>query len=621
MADGVFEFEGFRLDGGRRTLTDPAGKPVSLAPRVFDTLLYLVGNAGELVEKNALIEAVWPDVTVEDNSLSQNISTLRRALGDQTGDNRFIVTAPGRGYRFVANVRTSAQEAKAPEALAAPNVEKGYRASIAIMAFANMTGDPAKEYFADGMAEEIINMLTKVSGLKVPARMSAFAYKNRNVDARQIAEDLGVDAVLEGSIRSAGDRIRITAQIIDGMTGYHVWSQNFDREMSDLFELQEELAVAIVEALRTNLNAPVSGRAVQPTAKITDVEAYRLNMLGAYLSFNFASQNLPTGVEMFELAVRRAPDFARAHANLASARLMMAVLGAVDVDFINGVEKSAKRALELDPADDVAHSALGQLSALCGDLCAAEDYFRSVRSEPSNMLPRNQYVAGVISNAGYMRRAHGEVKSFYHASPFFPFNAVMVAMAEAFLDNNEEAARYIEIANELGVAPTAPPYADTRDLLCVRAGEPEQGAEYVIASVLPGAPLAGASDMVRLIHAAFADKSKRPAAIAALRSFESGLDLRMDTVIAKRLLLWQVILSDLDGAFAFMNRALDMHAERGVVGAAWGVLWLSEMKPFVSDPRFMPIAKRMGMLDYWKKYGPPDGYALGGDRLEAVDQG
>ncbi len=210
MRGDVYDFESFRLDAGRRVLTDAAGKAVQLAPRVFDTLLYLVDHAGELVEKSALLEAVWPDVTVEENSLTQNISTLRRVLGDTPGENRFIVTAPGRGYRFVAKTSAGKAEAKptpaqqsgpaviVPGAIASPALVDQFRASVAVMPFANLTGDPSKEYFSDGMADEIINLLAKNPGLKTPSRMSTFAYKGRNVDARQAAEDLGVDAVLEG---------------------------------------------------------------------------------------------------------------------------------------------------------------------------------------------------------------------------------------------------------------------------------------------------------------------------------------------------------------------------------------------------------------------------------------
>jgi TolB-like protein len=273
----AYEFGTFRLDPRQRLLLSrDSRQPIPLAPKVFEMLLYLVERRGQLVEKEDLMQAIWPNVVVEENSLNRSISTLRRVLGENPGEHRFIATQPGRGYRFVAAV--SVVDGSSPQPVAVDVVSAAAKTgesardtspSIAVLPFANLTRDAEKEYFSDGMAEELIHRLARVPGLRVAARTSAFAYKGRNADVRQIARDLGVAAVLEGSVRGAGERVRVTAQLVDGQTGYHLWSQSYDREFADLFELQDELAAAIVPALgaRIRVSLPTSVMSARPTSR------------------------------------------------------------------------------------------------------------------------------------------------------------------------------------------------------------------------------------------------------------------------------------------------------------------------------------------------------------------
>src|SRR5579862_1341640 len=192
---GVYEFGDFRLQAAQRRLTSRAdGRPIELTPRALDALHFLVRHPGELLDKSSLISAVWPNVVVEENNLNQVISALRRALGDGRQGRRFIVTVPGRGYQFVAPVRELREETPAP-ARASPSATPP-RKSVAVLPFVNLTGDHSKEYFSDGMAEELIHILARMPGLKVPSRTSSFSYKGRNVDVREIARDLEVDVVL-----------------------------------------------------------------------------------------------------------------------------------------------------------------------------------------------------------------------------------------------------------------------------------------------------------------------------------------------------------------------------------------------------------------------------------------
>ena len=161
------------------------------------------------------------------------------------------------------------------------------RASLAVVPFANLTGEASKEYFSDGMAEELINSLSHISGLKVPARTSSFAYKGRNVDIRRISQDLGVATILEGSVQSAGNRIRVTAELVDGRSGYHLWSSSYDRRFTDIFKLQDDLTAAIVQALRATLGATLASPATRPPPT-TDVLAYQLWMIVGF-ALNFVA--------------------------------------------------------------------------------------------------------------------------------------------------------------------------------------------------------------------------------------------------------------------------------------------------------------------------------------------
>jgi adenylate cyclase len=206
------------------------GTPVPLTPKAFDTLTYLVEHAGNVLDKEDLMRAVWPDIAVEENNLNQNISILRRALGEGRAEHRYIATVPSRGYQFVAPVKSAAGPA-APEG----PTEK---ASIAVLPFSNISTDAEYEYFGDGLADDLISALSKMDRLRVVARTSAFSFKRRHDDVHQIAERLGVNFVLEGSVRKSGMRLRVTAQLVNATDGCQLWSDRYDRALNDIFEVQ-----------------------------------------------------------------------------------------------------------------------------------------------------------------------------------------------------------------------------------------------------------------------------------------------------------------------------------------------------------------------------------------------
>ncbi len=216
------------------------------------------------------------------------------------------------------------------------------RASVAVMPFANLTGDASKDYLGDGMAEELINVLVKVPGLTVPSRTSSFAYKGRNTDLKQIAKDLNVSTILEGSVRSAGETIRVTAQLIDAQTDRHLWSETYDRKSTDLFKLQDDLAHEIVAAFKTTMNADLPDISSQerPTK---DVAAYALYLQGVASINRNSDANLVAGIDVLEKAIARDPNFALAYLALANAR-------GLHGDPLADVEPIGRKAVELDPS-------------------------------------------------------------------------------------------------------------------------------------------------------------------------------------------------------------------------------------------------------------------------------
>ena len=195
----IYEFDDFRLDAGERILLR-RGERVALTPRVLDTLLYLVRHHGRVLEKNELMSEIWPDAVVEENNLNQNISTLRRIFGESRGENRYIVTVPGRGYRFAAQVTENARSVGEPHV---PALQ-----TIAVLPFANISTDPENAYFCEGLAEELLNAMSRIEGLKVAARTSAFALGGKNASINEIGVALGVKSILQGSVRRSGNRAR-----------------------------------------------------------------------------------------------------------------------------------------------------------------------------------------------------------------------------------------------------------------------------------------------------------------------------------------------------------------------------------------------------------------------------
>jgi TolB-like protein len=606
-----YEFGGFRLDGRRRQLfSADAGEPVPLTPKVFETLLYFVEHRGELLDKATLLRALWPGLTVEENNLNQNISTLRKALGEAPREHRFIVTVPGRGYRFVADVKTPFVEAiprQQRASSAASTLNNGApRTSVAVLPFANLTGDPAKEYLSDGMAEELICTLSRTRGLKVPARTSSFGYKNRNIDIRQIARELNVETVLEGSIRGAGERIRVTAQLVDAATGFHLWSQNYDRKFEDLFALQDELAAAMAQALRVHV-----GPTDHPTE---DLEAYQLFMRGRSRWARLSAPNTARAIELFGLSLARDPNFARAHSGKAAAQYLSALLGHATAELLSEAQEAAERAIALDPTLAEPHAVLGGLHAFGARWLKAEICFEAATALDETDGTTQLLRALVLDGAsGQIRRAMDRARDVYLRAPSMLQAAVAVSGFYSIRALSAEAVAYARIAVDLGYPEDQFPLPVFRSEAARRAGRFAEARDEILTFVPQEIRAAGGEQIVGLIFAAMEDPMRRSEAVAALSFLNAHPDLAIleEYPVSMLSLHCFSMLGALDQAYAVAERWLDAFERTGIVSVVnLASLWIPELREFRCDPRFQRFVSKLGLIDYWKHSGPPDGCDL-----------
>src|SRR5215471_8483355 len=301
----IIEFGHFSILPHRRQLL-VEGRPIRLGGRAFDLLLALLEAPGAMVGKDELSSRIWPGRIVEENRLQSEIVALRKAFG---ADRQLIRTVAGRGYQFTAEIRVRSEgETRAPDTVTAaaepPRTAETDRASsplpdkpsIAVLPFANMSGDPEREYFADSMVEEIITALSRIRWLFVTARNSSFAYKGQNVDVKRVGQELGVRYVLEGSVRKSANRVRITCQLIEAGTEAHLWADRFDSPLEDVFDLQDKVASSVAGVIEPALQAAETAHSTgRPTDDLTAYDLY-LRARALYLS---SAREIPEALRLF----------------------------------------------------------------------------------------------------------------------------------------------------------------------------------------------------------------------------------------------------------------------------------------------------------------------------------
>ena len=469
------------------------GQTTRVEPRTVRLLLYLAAHAGRVVDVQHLLDEVWPNVVVTHSSVYQAVLQLRRILGDDTEHPSYIENVPRRGYRLIAQV---ASWDRAPAATEQPPVSRvrdapdtpdvrnvpAVEKSIAVVPFTNPSSDQENEYFGDGLAEEILNALSQIPELRVAARSSTFTFKNKGASVSEIGERLRVATVLEGSVRRVADRLRITVQLVDAKTGFHLWSERFDRQLSDIFEIQDEIAGAIAQRLKVTL-ASVDTR---PTA---NVEAYELYLRGRYEWHQRSPAAMRAAIKDFEQSSKLDPNNALAFAGLADCYAILCSYGWMptsearrpayeamhravtlapnlwETTYSRGLHilvferawRSARpyfeNAAAINPRSALAQSYLGMFLAMLGEADRAIAQVELGRHLDPLSQVSHWFASLSFAILGRLEAAESAARQALELQPDSPAALWVLGNALCRLERSEEAVPYFERAVQLSRAP------------------------------------------------------------------------------------------------------------------------------------------------------------------------
>ena len=420
------------LDTERRELLR-GGLQVAVQPQVFDLLLYLLGNRDHVVTKDELIAGVWGSRIVSDSTLTSRINAAREAIGDSGRDQRLIRTIPRKGFRFVEQVREQSggaapADASKPGLPQRPPTASSDRPAIAVLALENMSDDPEQEYFCDGMSEDILTALSKVKWFFVIARNSSFSYKGKAVHIKQIAEELAVRYVLEGSVRKEGDRVRITAQLNDVATGGHLWAERYDRHLTDVFAVQDEITTAIVAAIEPQIYAAENFRARRKPPNSLDAWDLVMRALSHY--WRVTQQDQAIAQTLLEQAIAIDPNYGQALSVLATSHMRGVHLGWSDIAIVAPqAERAALRAVDVAGDDAWAHTALGSVYFSTRRLDAAMFEFELALQLNPNFCMAHGYYALALCYCGRTQDAYQAAQRAIRHSPRDPSLAIYYGVA------------------------------------------------------------------------------------------------------------------------------------------------------------------------------------------------
>jgi TolB-like protein/Tfp pilus assembly protein PilF len=432
---------------GRYRLQAPGGllygddRLIPLAPKVAKTLLLLVENAGEVVEKEELLKKVWSDAFIEEGSLTRTISVLRKALHDGERGLEFIATISKRGYRFVARV----EEIKNPAASTGDA-----KIMFAVLPFENLSGDPEQEYFSDGLTEEMITQMSRLNPqrLGVIARTSAMMFKGTRKRIGEIGKGLGVGYILEGSVRRSGNRVRISAQLIQVADETHVWAENYERSLGDVLLIQSEVARAIAQEIQVTLT-PREERRLSSTQRVS-AEAYEAYLRGRHSWNKRTEEGMRRSISYYETAIQEHPDYAMAHAGIADSYVMLACRGMVPAkETFQKAKAAARKALELDGALGEAHGSLAHVRLHDWDWEGLEsDFERAIQLDPSQAIVHYWYGEYLMS-MGRPEEAIAVTQRAYQLDPLSPVIGASLAMILFLARRYDQAVEVLKRAIEI----------------------------------------------------------------------------------------------------------------------------------------------------------------------------
>ena len=476
------------------------------------------------------------------------------------------------------------EAAPAPAPVAAPP-----KKSIAVLPFTDLSPGKDQEYFSDGMSEEILNALAKVKDLKVAGRTSAFSFKGKNEDMRAIGRALAVANVLEGSVRKQGDKVRITAQLIQAEDGYHLWSETYDGDLKDVFELQERIARAITEQLKIVLEGAQQQRLVKVATE--NQEAYALYLQATGIFNRRDGTRIKDAVAQLEKAIELDPNFARAHSRLAAVLAIARIYA--EVGSVAEVERHARRATELDPNLGEAHAALAQ--ALVRERRYAEGlagFERALAVDPDDVTANFWYGINLVI-IGYGRKGNAQLDRLLTLDPMLPNGLFWRATQYCYAGDYANCKRLIQRAADAGLA-----YVGAGQAEVARHEGRLDDAVRLMAKGLPGLDLRLTEADARILaNGIYGDAAARTRALEWI-----------DAAIAKKPERFPYVVLRVLPLMGESKRALALSAENATVNEASYVplFWSDYGKPARTSPEFAEYARKTGLAEAWERFGEPD---------------
>ena len=622
----IRQFGTYRLHPERRELERTGGGVVSLGAKAFDALVLLVEHAGEPVSRKALMDALWPDTIVEENNLTQAVSALRRALGEG-----YIVTLPGRGYQFVAEVKgcgpgvsgedvgsgaasesVDSNEGAASEppardfgrplraavaalAVAALVVAAGYlwlvpregEPSIAVLPFVNVSSDPAQEYFADGLSDELRNRLARLKGLRVAARTSSFAFKGGNASLREIGEALNVDTVVGGTVRRSADRLRISVELVNVADGYTLWSSGvYEPELDDVFAIQDEIARAVVNELSPMLGVGAPDPNYGGTKSF---EAYDHFLRGLTQQAQFIPPALSNAAEEFRRAVAIDPSYGHAWAELGFTLSQLAIFSpARSEQLLRERAEAAQRARDVAPALPMTQVILGWIAHDRRDWEASIANCSRIFDETGDPRAHN-ICSGALTGFGFVRDALPYREAAARADPLAMGVSVTLARHYALMGISAAVVREYERSAQF----PGDSWGREEPMLFSLMHEgaaPEQLAGR-LAHICAGIP---AADFCADLLEAVSTPDEAPRILR-------GLLERLRPTVPQNSYIVALFAAYLEHPDLALD-ALEIFA-RAAPPALYQHFWYPLLKDARADPRFNNLMREIGFADWWQKTG------------------
>jgi TolB-like protein/DNA-binding winged helix-turn-helix (wHTH) protein/Flp pilus assembly protein TadD len=593
-------------------LLQQGDRSIRLEPRAMDVLMHLASRPGEVTSVEDLMATVWKGVVVGDGSVYLAISQLRQALGNAPGGVSYIETVPKRGYRLIVPVEPPVSEpavVRKPHAmrrswkmpaLAAAGVAallalvwilrpSGAAAdhSLAVLPFADLSPEGDQAYFADGVTEEILNRLAGVRGLHVIGRTSSFQLRGQSTEARAVGEKLGVAHILVGSVRKSGDRVRVTAQLAETQTGRQLWSQTYERELEDIFAVQDEIAKAVATAMEVKLGV---GSLARMPGMTRDVEAYDEYLRGVALNIAGRRETFSPAIAHFQRAIAIDPQFSMAWSALSGA-------------YSNGAFTVPERAAEWRPAaaESLEHArrltpdaphvllGLGIFAMRSGDWLGCADYFRrleEVHAERGMSAESAGPRGALLLAAGRVRDAIPALESARAHDPLAPAYASFLALA--YLANGDHRSALAEIDRGLDLEGLHQSLLSSAFSVALASGDRSE-IDRRLATLTDDVPTARVNRRL----AQFLDK---PAGAAAeIRTLATTANDTEKVALA----VWAAHYQDYRQALEIL---IDVTPRRSHPGIVWHPLFAQAR----TSPVFTEFAQRLGMTDYWRVYGFAD---------------